>query len=244
MRAARAAKRRRIAAARSLRHNLERAPACRVRARLSYGVRLLFARPAFTAVAVITLALGIGANTAIFSVVHAMLLAPLPFPEPDRLVMLWETEGDRPHSSSPRRTGRTGEPEHVVRAHGDLGDLTGSISPARRSRAGPGLARVGRRVPDAGCRTAARARRSPRRRRRRATTSPSSATACGGAGSVRAPDIIGRTAPRQRQAARDHRRHAAAFVFDQQRHEIWVPIAFNAEDAGRAFAFVPSPRRG
>jgi len=59
---------------------------------LAYGVRLLASRPAFTAVAVLTLALGIGANTAIFSVVHSMLLAPLPFPDPGRLVMMWESD--------------------------------------------------------------------------------------------------------------------------------------------------------
>ena len=59
---------------------------------LAYGVRLLIARPAFTVVAVLTLALGIGANTAIFSVVHSILLAPLPFPDPGRLVMMWESD--------------------------------------------------------------------------------------------------------------------------------------------------------
>ena len=58
---------------------------------LLHGARLLIARPAFTAVAVATLALGIGANTAIFSLVHTLLLAPLPFPEADRLVRVWET---------------------------------------------------------------------------------------------------------------------------------------------------------
>jgi putative ABC transport system permease protein len=61
---------------------------------LRHGVRVLGARPGFTAAAMLTLALGIGANTAIFSVVHSLLLAPLAFPEPERLVAIWETALD------------------------------------------------------------------------------------------------------------------------------------------------------
>ena len=57
---------------------------------LRYGLRALVRKPAFTVLAVLTLALGIGAVTAIYSVVDTVLLRPLPYPEPDRLVELWE----------------------------------------------------------------------------------------------------------------------------------------------------------
>jgi len=59
---------------------------------MRYGIRLLLRHRGFTAAAVLTLAIGIGANTAIFSVVHAVVLRPLPFPDAQQLMMVWETD--------------------------------------------------------------------------------------------------------------------------------------------------------
>src|SRR5918999_1334020 len=61
---------------------------------LRYGVRMLRNTPRVTVAALLSLALGIGANTAMFTVINAVMLKPLPYPEPDRLVMVWETASD------------------------------------------------------------------------------------------------------------------------------------------------------
>src|SRR4029077_12262370 len=70
---------------------------------LRYGVRMLVKSPAVTLVAIIALTVGIGANTAIFSVVHAVLLRSLPYAEGDRLAIVWEN----------RRSGK-GNPQNVI----------------------------------------------------------------------------------------------------------------------------------
>jgi putative ABC transport system permease protein len=78
---------------------------------LKYAVRMLIKSPAFTIISIITLALGIGANSAIFSVINAVLLRPLAFPQPAQLAAIW--------ASSPQRPGN----QHEVHSYPDFVDL-------------------------------------------------------------------------------------------------------------------------
>jgi putative ABC transport system permease protein len=103
-----------------------------------YGLRGLRKRPGFTAIALITLALGIGANAAIFSVVNAVLLRPLQFRDPERLVILWE---DASYVGFPRNTPapanyvdwktQTQSFEDMAATHESSLNLTGDGEPER-----------------------------------------------------------------------------------------------------------------
>jgi len=73
-----------------------------------YGLRVLSKNPGFTAIAILTLALGIGANTALFSVVNGVLLNPLPFPNPDELVAVYSKSQRSRKAPSPIPTSSTG----------------------------------------------------------------------------------------------------------------------------------------
>ena len=105
---------------------------------LRYGARGLWKRPGFTVVAVLTLALGIGANTAIFSVVNAVLLRPLQFRDPERLAIIWE---DATFAGFPRNTPapanyvdwktQTQSFDDVAASHESTFNLTGNGDPER-----------------------------------------------------------------------------------------------------------------
>jgi len=103
---------------------------------LLFATRMLGKNPGFTAIAVLTLVLGIGATTAIFSVVYGVLLRPLPYPEPDQIVQLWElsAKGGRMNFPEPNFTDiRSASQTLEALAECDAGPftITGGTEPTR-----------------------------------------------------------------------------------------------------------------
>ncbi len=91
---------------------------------LRYSFRTLRKRPGFSIVAVLVLSIGIGANTAIFSVVNSVLLRPLPVPGADRLALIWETDlkdGIKREGPSGPEFPRLEGAEPILRGHGATG---------------------------------------------------------------------------------------------------------------------------
>ena len=90
---------------------------------LRYVARTLGRSPGFAATVVVVTALGVGATTAAFSITDHVLFRPLPFPEPDRLVQLWQNHvarGYSRHGALARQLPRLEAHEHLLRGHGRL----------------------------------------------------------------------------------------------------------------------------
>ncbi len=103
---------------------------------IRYGIRGLLRQPAFTVIAVVTLAVSIGANTAIFSVVNATLLRPLPFKDPNQLVMVWQTASQLSQASVAEPNFLDYQQEnhvfqHMAAFNGSNLTLTGGSDPER-----------------------------------------------------------------------------------------------------------------
>jgi putative ABC transport system permease protein len=202
---------------------------------LGYGARLLIARPAFTAIAVLTLALGIGANTAIFSIVNALFLQPLPFPRADRLVMTWEASIGHPGNpfivSAPNWQDwqrQSTSFEQMAIWENLRFNLAGDAEPEQvlGMRTSSGLFAMLGIEPQLG-RTFTADEESPghhvvvisdalwQSRYGRNPAVIGTTTRVNG----KPHEIIGVMPPR--------------FIFEQRRHQVWVPIAFKPNDADR-----------
>jgi hypothetical protein len=233
-RAARASRRRRLAPAPAP-SPAHRSPIPAFLGDLRYAVRLLAARPAVTATVAVTLALGIGVNTALFGIVHRVLLAPLTFPEPDRLVMLWEQDAQNPQRQSivaapnwQDWTSRSTSFAHTTIWEFQRFNLSGDGEPEQvfGLRVSSGVFPMLGLAPQAG-RVFTAAEDAPghdvvvisdalwRRRFGGAAATIGRPLRING----RVYEIVGVMPP--------------SFIFPTAREQVWVPIAFNEHDAGR-----------
>ena len=215
---------------------------------LKHSLRMFRQTPGFTAAAVAALTLGIGANTAIFSVVNSVLLKPLPFPDPDRIVVFLNVspngwferrvcaEIHRLAPADQRRPGRRGLPFGVM-------NLTGGDSPEQLPvRPGDrGLLPAVRRADGARAHVHRR-RRSPERRPGRGPR----AMASGSAGSAAIPD--GRRPDDRRSAAirtswsGSSRRHSTPTPVRSRCPDVWTPFQMDPASTDQANYFSGAAR--
>ncbi len=196
---------------------------------LRYALRMLVKNPGFTAVAIIALALGIGANSAIFSVVNTVLLRRLPYKDADRLVMVWE---DATKHGYPRDTPAVAnyidwrDQNQVFESMAAIADesfnLTGAGEPERIE---------GRRVPPICFRCLASSHyldaRSQRKKiSRAAIVWSSSVMAYGNAALGADANIIGKPLTLNGESFTVVGVMPAQFQFPTRDDELWVPIAF------------------
>jgi putative ABC transport system permease protein len=94
---------------------------------LRHGARLLLRAPGFTAIAIAALAIGIGANTAVFSVVHTLLIQPLPYRDADRLAIVWEHNLPRDKKNNVVSPGNYLHWREMQRSFEDVAAISGSV---------------------------------------------------------------------------------------------------------------------
>ena len=201
---------------------------------IRYGVRTLLKTPGFTAVAVIALALGIGANTAIFSVVNAVLLRPLPFQQSEQLVMVWEKRAQLGRERNPVSPPDFNDWRAQNQVFEDMAAFSGQgfnlgagTEPERIQGAGvsPSLFSILRAQPRMG------------RVFEADEDKPGNNTVVIiGSGlwqrSFAAdPEIVGKTIKLDEKAYTVVGVMAADFVFPNRRSEVWVPLTLSPQDA-------------
>ena len=213
---------------------------------LRFGLRMLIKDRSFAVVAVLTLALGIGANTAIFSVVNGTLIRPLPYPNASRLVMVWESkqqDGEKQNVTSPATflnwQADNTVFEQIASFYNGTSILTGGDT--------PGTDRLGGRDPQP-LRNASRERSNGKSLRAIAGWEPRepiglscSASNCGSAVTAPNPNILGKakslSTTSHSQSSESCREASSSSSsnsrFRRRNRRMWTPLTFEPKDHAR-----------